>query len=189
MKTNYEMEAQLYSAVLAGEMEIDSEGRIWRLAKRGWDRWNKCVKLNKCKRVRAENRLPHGYLQIRTMVDGRRAQVGAHRIVYRHFNGPIPAGLTVNHKNGKKDDNTPDNLELATYSEQQIHALRVLKVGRTNQNGHKNAMAKLNAEQVAEIKRRRSLGEKLASIAADFSVTYQAISKIARGDRWANGSG
>ena len=184
MKTNYPMEAQVYAAVVAGELEIDEAGRIWRVAKRGWNRWKKIVEVRPCKKVRAENKTGLGYLQIRTMVNKKRAQVGAHRIVFRHFNGPIQHGVTINHKNGKKDDNRPENLELATYSEQQIHALHILKVGRIDQNGEKNAMKKLTNDQVAEIRRRRSLGEKLAIIAADFSVTYQAISKVCRGDRW-----
>ena len=177
------MEAQVYAAVTAKELEIDDQGRIWRLAKRGWNRWKQTTECRPCKRIRAENKTSLGYLQIRTMVDKVRAQVGAHRIVFRHFNGPIPDGMTINHKNGEKDDNRPENLELATYREQQIHALHVLKVGRTNQNGERNAMSKLNADLVAEIRRRRSLGERLASIAADFGVTDRTVSKIASGHR------
>lgn len=119
------------------------------------------------------------------MLDGVRVYALAHRLVFRHFNGPIPDGLTVNHKFGRKKKNHPDRLELATYSEQIIHALHVLKVGRTDQNGTKNAMAKLTLRQVNTIRRRRADGERLAAIALDFGITYQAVSKIARGDRWA----
>ena len=116
----------VYQTVLNGELEIDDQGRIWRIAKRGWDRWNKAIRLNKCKRVRAEHLTPLGYLQIRVMVNGKRYHLGAHRLVYFHFFGPIPKGITVNHKNGKKSDNEPRNLELATYSEQIRHAIKVL---------------------------------------------------------------
>lgn len=118
------------------------------------------------------------------MWDGVRFHALAHRLVYRHFIGPIPDGLTINHLNGHKDDNRPENLEPATPSEQVIHALRVLEVGR-DQRGEKNAMAKLTADQVSLIRQRRQNGERLASIAEDFGVSYQAISKVARGDRWA----
>lgn len=48
-----------------------------------------------------------------------------HRVIYLTFYGPIPAGVTVNHKNGKKDDNRPENLELATHQEQVTHARRI----------------------------------------------------------------
>jgi hypothetical protein len=161
----------VYRAVVDGTLEIDPEGRVWRNSKKG--------------RRRAEND-PGEYLQVRLMRDGIRVHACASRLVWRHFNGSIPAGLTVNHKNGHKKENAPGNLELASYSEQQIHALHILGVGRVDQNGMKNAMAKVTAEQVAEIRRRRATGEKLRSIAADFGVTYQAVSKIARGSRWAS---
>ena len=109
----------------------------------------------------------------------------AHRLVWRHFNGPIPEGLTINHKDGRKQNNRPVNLELATPSEQQIHALRVLKVGRVDQRGERNAMAKLTASQASEIRSRRAAGERLKSIAADFRISDRTVSKIARGSRWA----
>ena len=35
-----------------------------------------------------------------------------HRLVVETFIGPIPQGMTVNHKNFIKDDNNVDNLEI-----------------------------------------------------------------------------
>ena len=171
------IEIFVYPAVTSGELEIDQAGRIWRVGKKGWDRWNHCVRLNKCKKVRAENDIG-GYFQIRVMFDKIRYGALAHRLVWMHFFGVIPPELTVNHKNGQKKDNRPENLELATYREQQLHALHVLKVGRTDQRGEKNAMAKLSDVQVAEIRQRRLGGEPLLSIAKDYGVSFQAISKI-----------
>ncbi|HEY8684216.1 MAG TPA: HNH endonuclease [Chloroflexota bacterium] len=122
------------------------------------------------------------------MLNGRRHNGLAHRLVWRHFNGPIPDGLTINHRNGVKNDNRPENLEIVTPSENAKHAVRVLKVGRTaHQNGEANHAAKLTAQQVQEIRMMRASGERLLSIAAAFGVTFQAISKIARGDRWRSG--
>lgn len=186
--TATERDERVYQAVLSGELEIDSLGRIWRVKKRGWDRWKEQVVSRPCLRVRAENDTGE-YLQIRVMVNLRRDHTSAHRLVYRHFHGPIPAGLTVNHKDGKKKRNLPGNLELATYSEQQIHALHILKVGRTDQRGIKNAMAKLTPRKIKTIRRRRLMGERLLSIAKDFNISFQAVSKIARGQRWAQISG
>lgn len=174
----------VYQAVLAGELEIDEEGRVWRLACRRGDRWKGGTRLIPCVRRRAENDTGE-YLQVGVMFGGKECNALAQRLVWRHFKGRIPDGLTVNHMDGKKKRNVLSNLELATYSEQQIHALRVLKVGRTDQNGIKNAMAKLTVIQVEEIRRRRARGERLLSIAQDFGIQYQTVSKIARGDRWA----
>lgn len=163
------IEDKLYWTVASGLLEIDEQGRVWRTRPR---------------RRRAEKRTTAGYLQVRVMTRGVRHCALAHRLVWRHFNGQIPDGLTVNHINGTKSDNAPSNLELATYSGQVIHALRVLKRGRLTQKGAANVMAKLTPEKVAEIRRRRATGERLKTIAADYDVSDRAISKVALGHRW-----
>ena len=48
-----------------------------------------------------------------------------HRLVAMAFNGPIPAKLEVNHKNGVKHDNRPENLEYVTHRENMLHAHRL----------------------------------------------------------------
>lgn len=176
----------VYQAVLSGDLEILPNGEVWRVRKRGWDRWKQMAVSRSCKRVRAEHDCGE-YLQVRIMLDGVRVYAQAHRLVWRHLKGPIPPDLTINHQDGLKKNNYPDNLELATHSEQQLHAVRVLKVGRTvAQNGSRNSMAKLTEEAVAAIRQRRLAGEKLMPIAASFDMSVQEISKICRGDRWAH---
>jgi hypothetical protein len=119
------------------------------------------------------------------MLNGRRTHASAHRVVWTYLIGRIPPGLVINHINGVKDDNRPQNLELVTPSENARHAVRVLRVGRcANQDGGRNHAAKLRAEDIIEIRARRSKGELLRSIAKDYGVTMQAISKVVRRDRW-----
>ncbi len=176
-----------YQVVLMGDLQIRDDGTIWRVHNRRWNRWKNRVVVQPCNPKRAEH--DYGkYLQIRVMIDGKRVYALAHRLVYRHFKGPIPEGLTVNHEDGKKKRNHPDNLTLATDSEQQIHAVRILKTHpAANQWGSKNPHSILTTEQVAEIQRRRAAGDKLRLIAADFQVTFQTISKIAKGNRRSHG--
>lgn len=119
-------EQAAYSAVKMGELEIDSAGRVWRIAARRWDRWRKATRSIPCERRRAEKTAGAGYLQIRVMLGGHRTHALAHRLVWLHFNGPIPDGITINHKNGIRSDNRPENLELATPAEQTAHATAVL---------------------------------------------------------------
>lgn len=171
----------VYQAVEMGELEIDDQGQIWRLAARRYNRWTGMTKTIPCARRRAENSAGD-YLQIRMMLDGKRVHAGAHRLVWRHFNGSIPEGMTINHKNGHKKQNWPGNLEPATDSEQIIHVRKML--GKAKQDHARNNNAKLTEAQVAEIRIRRARGESLLSLAAAFGVAFQTISKIARGKSW-----
>jgi len=176
-------ETFVYQSVANGDIEIREDGTIWRRRKRGWDRWKSEAISRPCRPVRAEHNSGQ-YFQVRAMLNGRRVVALAHRMVWLHFNGQIPEEMTINHRNGIKKDNRPENLELATHQEQQIHATRVLKVGHAcDQHGLNNSMAKLTPDQVLRIRQRRLDGEALKSISADFGVTAQTISKIAKGQR------
>lgn len=75
----------------------------------------------------------------------------AHRIVYRAFYGEIPEGMTVNHIDGDKTNNSPSNLEAITNAENIAHARRNGLL-RWRKNG-KLVSAHLTADDVREIRR------------------------------------
>ena len=188
MKPTSQTEAFVYQAVLSGALEIRQDGSIWRIAEERGNRWNKKTTLRPIVPHRVDETKSGGYRLVKVMRSRKQVTTGAHRLVYLHFHGQIPPGLTVNHKNGIKHDNHPDNLELATYAEQVKHARTTLgrKWKTDNQNGEANDMAKLTDAAVREIRRRRAAGASLKSIAADFGISDRTVSKIARGDRWAH---
>ncbi len=173
-------------AIATGELEVDDQGRIWRVKKRTYDRWTKGTKTTPCKRVRAESKTGDGYLQVRLMRDGKRVAAAAHRLVWLYFNGTIPQGLTVNHKSksGNKADNRPDNLELATYSEQRNHAIKVLNARHWNCKGSNHPKTKLTDEQVIEMRRLRKAGVMVKVIALQFGMKPKAVGFITTGRTW-----
>jgi hypothetical protein len=177
-------ESVVYEAVRNGELSVDCRGRIWRLgARRGIKKGGSVFV--PCKPRRAENQVGSGYLQIRFATGKKRFCVMAHRLVWFHFCGEIPQGMEINHKNGIKTDNYPENLEVVTSSENKLHSIHILGQHKRvlNQNGENNVNAKLTSYQVSEIKRRRALGERLKDIANDFNIAEQTVSKTCLGER------
>lgn len=177
--------ANAEDAVLAGVegglFRIDDEGRIWRLL----DRKGRALAKNPRPMVgqRAERLSQGGYLRVFVRVDGISYVACAHRVVYRFFNGPIADGKTINHINGKKADNRPSNLEQATMREQAIHARYVLGSRVLDCYGERHHHASVSDADVTEIRRRRAAGEVLTSIARDYNIAFQTVSKIVCGDR------
>lgn len=183
------------AAIRRGELRVDQSGAIWRCTNRSGNRWSKeRVLVRSIAPKRAEHRMPQGYLQVRMMIRGQRHHIGAHRIVYMALVGTIPHGMTINHKNGIKDDNHPDNLEAVTYSQNNIHAVRVLKVGKAaDQNGEKNCQSKLTAKDVERIRTyaeyimrdmKTRHGRMIATLAREHGVAYQTIWDIIKGRTW-----
>lgn len=186
-------EAVFIRMIEDGELEIDLEGNIWRLKKRhgrGVKRgggYNRGSTTSPCRRVRAEYPSHSGYLLIAATFKGRRTVTGAHRVVWSYSNKrPIPAGLTINHKheNGDKKNNRPDNLELATYSEQRKHALEVLKVNRSRPKGSLHPKTHLLEKDVLQIRRMRMRGKMVKDIAVKYKMSPKAISAICCRRTW-----
>ena len=181
----------ILSRVALGELEIDADGRIWRLKKRhgkprrkGEREYRKGVGLTDCLRVRAEHATRNGYLLISTMIDGAKRVTGAHRVVWTSSNGPIPSGLPINHKNGIRNDNRLENLELATQSEQRRHAIEVLNVNRNRPKGSKNPNTRLTEADVLRMRQMRATGAMVKTIAEAYGMNPKAVSAICTGKTW-----
>ena len=72
-----------------------------------------------------------------------------HRLVALTFLGPVPDGLEVNHKDGNKLNNCPENLEYVTRSQNVKHCF---STGLRTHNGERHPSHKLTNDQVIELR-------------------------------------
>ena len=119
----------------------------------------------------------------RTHVNGRRYR--AHRVAYKNATGNDPGDLHVCHKCDNPSCVNPDHLFLGTQADNLADMRRKgrgknppLKRGEAHYEG------KLTEQSVRVIRERRSTGERLVDIAADFGVTPALISHIATRRKW-----
>ena len=168
-------EDAVYAMVAAGMLRIDEDGRVWRTG------FRRHGQVYPCAERRAENQTGRGYLQVRVLIDGHRYHTSAHRLVWRHFRGPIPPGLVINHIDGQKAHNRIDNLEVVTQSENVRHAYRL---GLIDEYGERNPAAKLTDRQVTAIRLAYARGNVTQQQLADkYGTAHQTVSKIVRGER------
>lgn len=112
-----------------------------------------------------------------------RKKVSLHRIVCEAFHGPSELP-TVNHKDGDKLNNRADNLEWASYSDNQKHAIATgLNPGLELRIGEDVNTSKLTKADVLAIRenRNRLTGRAMASM---YNVAESAISAIRLGKVW-----
>lgn len=91
----------------------------------------------------------NGYVMYGKRYGGVQRNIMVHRLIYalHHELPTIDSDLVINHKNGIKNDNRPDNLELVTNTENIRHALDT-GLRRVENNN----TAKLTWEKVGEIR-------------------------------------
>lgn len=122
----------------------------------------------------------NGYIRVQFVKkDGQKT---AHRLIAAAWL-PNPNNLPqVNHKNGIKTDNRPDNLEWCTGSQNQIHSL--VTGLRKIQYGIHTSGAKFDETQIKTIKICLRDGLRVGQIAKYFKVNPAQISNIKSGKIW-----
>lgn len=156
---------------------ISNDGQLVRIATFGGKkRWKpSAIRQNK-----------YGYIKCRTCVDGKKIEHLAHRLVWQTFCGPIPDGMEINHKNGKKHDNRLENLEVCNHSYNIKHSFRVL--GRTSPNnpslGSRNGSSKLTERDIPVIIRLYQSGLSQKDIGKKYGVSQRTISLVTRREKW-----
>lgn len=159
-----------------GIYEVSNLGQVKRIAPWGDGRAN---------RIRGIRHLnPKKYMRITLYWNRTKKEFPVHRLVFEAFSGPIPEGCQINHKNGRKHDNRPENLEAMTPSENQKHSYRVLNRVKVTLPGSDHFNAKLTNADVLEIRRLKAAGLFGADIAARFGIHKNHVYDIVNGKRW-----
>lgn len=172
-------EQKVFEFIERGILSVDSDGRIWRhkLAKNHHSGY---ISLDVPQRAEYYS---IGYLEIHLRLEGKGYRAKAHRIVWQYFNGDIPDGLEINHKDGIRDNNRPDNLEVVSQRENTNHAYRTgLAHGRPGTTHHN---AKVTPKIVNKIRKLYAKGRLSQSkIGKMFNLSQGQVGKIIRGERW-----
>jgi HNH endonuclease/NUMOD4 motif-containing protein len=124
-------------------------------------------------------RTSKGYLQIGLIKNKIQTRWQVHRLVAVAFLGPCPPDKQIHHIDGDKTHNSIRNLRYVTQKEHSS------LTGTTySAPGEKNPAAKLEREQVLEIRRLYLEGMTQVALAKEFGVTQAAIWYIVKGKHW-----
>lgn len=175
--------------------EADEFGNIWSVSS-NWRGYGARILKKEIDR--------HGYYRVRVYRNGKRVKKQVHLLVALAWCGESKDGVQVRHLDGSRTNNAPSNLSLGTAKE---NANDRLKHGRTafgikngmntkplmRSHGSKNGMwrmpwkssnAKLQKQDIEEIRKRLSFGESQSSIARHYGINNSNINRIARGKAW-----
>jgi hypothetical protein len=128
----------------------------------------------------SKSKTKKGYLTVSLSLDKIIKTKKVHRLVALAFLGE--SDLTVNHKNGIKDDNRLKNLEYCTRAENTKHGH--ISGLMTYSRGENNGKSKLTTDQVLEIRRLSLAGVPRIELASLYNVSPQNISDIILRRKW-----
>ena len=124
-----------------------------------------------------------GYLEVSTKHNGKRVKALVHRLVGMAYVPGYKEGLTINHINGIKTDNNPENLEWVSLSQNTKHQWQT---GLVNLQGENHPWAKLTSKQVLYIRRLLQQGIPAHQLAVIANVSPSTICFIRDKKRWAS---
>lgn len=130
----------------------------------------------------------NGYLRCGLKLPGERIrEVLVHRVVAIAFHGiPTNPDFEVDHINGIKVDNRPENLHWVDRSENQrrAYAMGLRHLPTICGVGSRSRQAKVDEADIAAIRERCARGERQKDVAASYGLTQPAVSLIVNRKNW-----
>ena len=168
MRTKAKNDNTIYQVLNDPNYKVESSGKVYtRIARTG-----KLMRNEKWREVSHQDE--KGYLQI----NYGRKRIYIHRLIYAKYVGELNNELVINHKNGIKSDNRPENLELITVKENNIHRFRVLKSKPVLGN------AKITKDIAEEIRKEHCKGKSYSILAKEYGLCKGSISAIVNNKIW-----
>ena len=122
-----------------------------------------------------------GYLEVAAMKNGRRVKHLLHRLVGIAFVPGYRDDLTINHIDGNKTNNSPENLEWVSLARNTQHEW---ESGLVDLRGEKHPSSKLTSKQVVYIRRLLAQGVAAHTLAIIAGISPSMVEMIRDGRRW-----
>jgi len=124
-----------------------------------------------------------GYYQLRPYPRPDRRQIRVHQLIALAFLGPCPDGLEVNHIDGDRTNNAPNNLEYVTHADNVRHSWAL---GNCERRGEANGRAKVSEAAVQAIRTLHADGVPRKALADSFGVSSGHINAIVSRRAWSH---
>lgn len=164
------------------DYEASNLGRIRSVER--WVRAGKFGRRRQPEKIKVAYKTNSGYMAVKLSMGVNRS---VHVLIAAAWIGPRPKGFDINHRDGVKTNNRPENLEYVTRSENALHSYRNgLQVSPSGEGHYRSAVS---AEQVAAMRQIRSRHPHRASgvvgfLARWFNLSQPAVSAICNGRNW-----
>lgn len=129
----------------------------------------------------AQVKTKNGYLEVSSMKHGRRVRCLVHRLIGLAYVPGFEEGLTINHKDGNKTNNAPENLEWVSLKRNTEHQW---EFGLVNLRGENAPSSKLTSKQVVYIRRLLASGVPAHTLAIISGMSQAEVAFIRDGERW-----
>jgi len=154
------------------QYSVTTTGDVW---SHYWNKWFK---------IQTHSKSGYNYVSLYDKQKNRRFCKLVHRLVAETYLNPQDLTLQVNHIDGNKSNNCLSNLEFVTASRNHYHAFEIgLRYGMKEEN---NPAAKLNREDIINIRNKVQRGVIQKQIAKEYNIAQTTISAIKRRIIWSN---